>query len=103
VASAAGEATINLTTSVNALPKQRVSLLLGDYETQAEARAAATNSFKFIVRARPGGEFPVPKGVGLIARLRVDGVDSEVLAPRLPGEPEGAPPKFDDAKKITIN
>lgn len=102
VARVGGDATINLDCSVNALPEQRVSLLLGDHEAQAEPRAAATNSFQFVIRELPNGDFPTPLGAGLLARLRVDGVDSEVLAPRQPGEPENAPFRFDQNKKITI-
>jgi hypothetical protein len=102
VARVGGEATIDLDCSVDALPEQRVSLLLGDHETQAEPRTAPTNGFQFIVRPSAGGEFPVPTGVGLLARLRVDGVDSEVIAPRQPGEPENAPLSFDENRKITI-
>lgn len=102
VARVGGEATIDLDCSVDALPEQRVSLLLGDHETQAEPRTNPTNSFQFIVRPSVGGEFPVPTGVGLLARLRVDGVDSEIIAPRQAGEPENAPLSFDENKKITI-
>ncbi|HZS09156.1 MAG TPA: DUF4255 domain-containing protein [Blastocatellia bacterium] len=103
VARASGEAKINLTCGVQVLPEQRVSLLLGDFEVLAEPHAAATNSFQFIIRTPVGDQFPVPTGVGLLARLRVDGVDSEIIAPGQPGEPENAPIKFDENKKITIN
>ncbi|HEY7182471.1 MAG TPA: DUF4255 domain-containing protein [Blastocatellia bacterium] len=102
VARVGGDATISLSCSVNALPEQRVSLLLGDHETQAEPRTAPANSFQFIIRQPAGGEFPVPTGAGLLARLRIDGVDSEIIAPRKPGEAENAPLSFDENKKITI-
>jgi hypothetical protein len=103
VARAGGQAVIDLESSATALPAQRVSLILGDYEAQAEPRAAVTNSFRFIIKELADGDFPTPTGVGLLARLRVDGVDSEILAPRQPNEPENAPINFDENKKITIN
>ncbi|MBO0859243.1 MAG: DUF4255 domain-containing protein [Chloracidobacterium sp.] len=101
VARVSGDATINLSCSVNALPEQRVSLLLGDHETLAEPRTAPAKSFQFIVK-KAGGVFPIPTGVGLLARLRIDGVDSEIIAPRKPDEPENAPLSFDENKEITI-
>lgn len=98
-----GQAPIDLDCAVAVLPEQRVSLLLGDHETLAEARSAATQSLRFVLRQLGNGEFPVPTGVPLLARLRVDGVDSECIAPRQPNEPENAPLKFDDNKRITIS
>jgi hypothetical protein len=98
-----GQAVIDLDSSVAVLPAQRVSLILGDYEAQAEPRTAETNSFRFIIKELANGDFPTPIGTGLLARLRIDGVDSEILAPRQPNEPENAPLNFDENKKITIN
>ena len=103
VARVGGKATIALSCLVDVSPEQRVSLLLGDYEAQAEPRAAATSDFQFIIDTPAGGQFPTPLGVGLLARLRVDGVDSQIIAPRQMGEPENAPLKFDDSRKIMIN
>lgn len=103
VARVSGTATINLTCSAPVLPEQRVSLLVGDYEVPAEPHPAATNSFQFKINTPPSGSFPVPTGVGLLTRLRVDGVDSEVIAPRGAGDPENAPLEFDANKQITIN
>ncbi|MFY9553200.1 MAG: DUF4255 domain-containing protein [Blastocatellia bacterium] len=101
-----GTATIDLTCSVNVLIEQRVSLLLGEHETQAEPPGqpppASRNAFRFVIETPPVGDFPVATGTPLLTRLRVDGVDSEIIAPRLPGEPETAPLGFDDAMRITI-
>jgi hypothetical protein len=101
-----GTATINVTCSVDVLIEQRVSLLLGDYEVRATLPAApppATNAFQFLIGTPLTGEFPVPINVALLARLRVDGVDSEILAPLQPGQPESTPLEFDASKMITIN
>jgi hypothetical protein len=110
VTRAGGVATINLACSVPVLIEQRVLLLLGDYEAQAEPPPpapppppVARNTFQFIIKTPAGGRFPTPTGVGLLTRLRVDGIDSEIIAPRQPGEPENAPPRFDQNRKITIN
>jgi hypothetical protein len=105
VARIGGTATINLASSVVALLVQRVSLLLGDYEvprTLAPAPPLSTNAFQFVIETPPGGLFPTPTGVALLARLRVDGVDSEFIAPLAPGQPESTPLEFDANKKITI-
>ncbi|HEV2829177.1 MAG TPA: DUF4255 domain-containing protein [Pyrinomonadaceae bacterium] len=108
VALVSDTATINLTTSVNALLEQRVSLLLGDFEVRRNLPVpppplpAVTNAFEFVIETPPGGQFPVPTGVALLARLRVDGVDSEIIAPLGPGEPETTPLEFDETKRITI-
>jgi hypothetical protein len=109
VARVAGTATINLATSVNVLLEQRVSLLLGDFEvrrtlpTPPPPLPASTNAFEFVIETPTGGQFPTPTGVPLLARLRVDGVDSEILAPLAPGDPETTPLEFDANKTITIN
>jgi len=109
VARVAGSATINLTTSVNVLLEQRVSLLLGDFEvgrtlpTPPPPLPASTNAFQFVIETPTGGEFPTPTGVALLARLRVDGVDSEIIAPLAPGDPETTPLEFDPNKTIRIN
>jgi hypothetical protein len=94
---------IDLDCAVPVLPEQRVSLLLGDHEVLAESHPATTQRVSFVISELSNGKFPVPTGVPLFVRLRVDGVDSEILAPRQLNEPENAPLKFDDSKKITIN
>lgn len=101
-----GTATIDVTCGVDVLREQRVSLLLGDFEVRATLPASpppATNAFQFLIATPPTGEFPVPTNVALLARLRVDGVDSEIIAPLPPGQPESTPPEFDTSKMITIN
>lgn len=106
VARAAGTATINITSSVAALAEQRVSLLLGDFEvkrTIPPAPPPSTNAFQFVINTPTGGQFPVPTGIALLTRLRVDGVDSEIIAPLQLGQPESTPPEFDANKTITIN
>jgi hypothetical protein len=105
VARAAGTATINLTSSVPVLAEQRVSLLLGDHEaprTVPPAPPPSTNAFEFLIKTPTGGQFPLPTGVALLARLRVDGVDSEIIAPLAQGQPESTPMQFDTTKAITI-
>jgi hypothetical protein len=105
VARVGGTATITLLTSVNVLLQQRVSLMLGDFEVRRTLPVApppSTNSFRFVIETPGGGEFPVPTGVALLARLRVDGVDSEIIAPLAPGDPETTPLEFDQTKTITI-
>jgi uncharacterized protein DUF4255 len=98
-----GTAVIDLSCSVAVLAEQRVTLLVGDFEVRREPPPVApTNVFKFIINKSPDGGLPVPIGVPLLARLRVDGVDSEILAPLQPGEPESTPPEFDAGKTITI-
>lgn len=106
VARAAGTATINITSSVAVLVEQRVSLLLGDFEvkrTIPPAPPPSTNAFQFVINTPTGGQFPVPTGIALLTRLRVDGVDSEIIAPLQLGQPESTPPEFDANKTITIN
>jgi hypothetical protein len=111
VARVAGVATINLTSSVAVLLEQKVSLLIGDFEVgrvlppppPAPPPPPSTNTFQFIIRTPAVGNFPVPTGVALLARLRVDGVDSEIIAPLAPGDPENKPFEFDGTKTIRIN
>jgi hypothetical protein len=106
VARVSGTATINLTSSVPVLLDQRVSLLLGDFEvrrTLPTVPPASSNAFQFVIETPSGGQFPTPTGVPLLARLRVDGVDSEIIAPLGPGQPESTPLEFDSTKEITIN
>jgi hypothetical protein len=109
VARVAGTATITLGSSANVLLEQRVTLLLGDFEVRRTFPVppppipAFTNTFDFVIDTPTGGHFPVPTGVALLARLRVDGVDSEIIEPLAPGDPESTPLEFDETKKITIN
>lgn len=107
VARVAGTATINLACSVAVLIEQKVALLLGDLEVRAEPPAnpppPSRTNFQFVIDTPPAADFPAPIGIPLLTRLRVDGVDSEILAPLPPGDPESTPPEFDASKQITIN
>jgi len=106
VARVAGTATITIVSSVAVLLEQRVSLLLGDFEARRRippAPPASANTFEFVIETPTGGQFPLPIGIALLTRLRVDGVDSEIIAPLQPGQPESTPPEFDANKTITIN
>jgi hypothetical protein len=106
VARIAGTATINLTSSGAVSVDQRVSLLLGEHEVLRTLPAApppSSNAFQFVIKTPDAGPFPVPTGIALLARLRVDGVDSEIIAPLAPGDPENSPLQFDTTRTITIN
>lgn len=75
-------------------PGQRAVLLIGDREVPAKLPApppppTPTDTLKFIVTKAPLGEHFV--------RLRIDGVDSLLVQ-----RPEGQPPFFDPAQKVTI-
>jgi hypothetical protein len=106
VTRAGGSATLDITCSVPVLVEQRVALLLGDFEVRRKLPAsppASSNSFQFVIDTPAGGDFPVPIGAPHMARLRVDGIDSEIIAPLQPGQPESTPLEFDATKRITIN
>jgi len=83
-----GDATLNLTSSPEIWPEQRVALLLGDREVVAQPHLSQTDSLAFVITAATPGEFFV--------RLRVDGVDSLLI------DRTGALPKFDASQKVTI-
>ncbi|SFN69989.1 DUF4255 domain-containing protein [Nitrosospira briensis] len=84
----AGNVTLTLTCSPQIGAEQRVSLLLGDREIRAEARAAPTNTLSFnITSAAPEDYF---------LRLRVDGVDSLLI------DKSTTVPAFDPSQKVTI-
>ncbi len=66
-----GDATITLTVRPDVQPTQRVALLLGDLEIVAQPRTNQTSTVSFVVRSAAPGTY--------LVRLRVDGVDSEVV------------------------
>lgn len=84
-----GDAEINLTCVPHVKPEQRVSLVLGNRELQAEPRTATVGSLTFKAKGIRAGEYRV--------RLRVDGVDS-LLVDRA----NKKLPKFDESQKLTI-
>ena len=75
-----GDATVTLTLRPEVQPTQRVALLLGDLEIAAQPRTGQTDTVSFVIRGATPGTY--------LVRLRVDGVDSEVM------NREAAPPEF---------
>lgn len=72
VAITGGKATIDhLTCIPEVRPEQRVALLLGDREVTAETIKVQTGTLKFIVADAKAGSY--------LVRLRVDGVDSQIV------------------------
>jgi hypothetical protein len=87
-------ATIKLTCAPPVLPEQRAMLLLSDADARqitAEPHPAATGSLTFIVAKAP------LSAAGFYIRLRVDGVDSLLVA-----NYEAKPPAFDENQKVKI-
>lgn len=66
-----GDVTITLAVRPEVQPAQRVALLLGDVEVAAQPRTNQTDTVSFVIRAAAPGTY--------LVRLRVDGVDSEVV------------------------
>lgn len=89
--SAAGDFTLTVTCSPQALPEQRVSLLFGGSEIAADAHTAAADTLTFLVApitaASKGDQF---------LRLRVDGVDSLLV------DYQQTPLQFDPNQMVTI-
>jgi hypothetical protein len=83
-----GNAQLNLTCSPQVRPEQRVALLLGSREILAESLSAQTGDLTFIVTGAVPGDFWI--------RLRVDGVDSQLV------NYATTPPTFDATQKVTI-
>ncbi len=83
-----GDARLKLTCSPEVRPEQRVALLLGSREIQAERRSGQTGDLTFIVKGAVPGEFWI--------RLRVDGVDGQLVNYTTPS------PTFDATQKVTI-
>lgn len=85
---AQGSVTISLNCAPQVRPEQRVSLLLGSREIPAAPRTARTGQLTFVVTDAVAGEFWI--------RLRVDGVDSQLVDYSKP------PPSFMAKQKAKI-
>lgn len=85
---AQGQARIALTCAPQVLPEQRVALLLGSREIPAAARIARTDALTFAVSDAVAGDFWI--------RLRVDGVDSQLV------DRTRKPPIFIPNQKVSI-
>lgn len=81
-------ATVTLACAPHVLPAQRVALVLDDREVAAHPRQAPTDTLVFTVSPAPAGSFR--------ARLRVDGVDSDLL------DRSASTPTFDPDLRLTI-
>jgi hypothetical protein len=84
-----GNATITLGVSPQAWVDQAVSLLVGDREFRAEPRTAKDGTLVFPLRPAPLGKH--------FLRVRVDGVDSFVVA-----DYSASPPSFEPAVQVDI-
>jgi Pvc16 N-terminal domain len=83
-----GTATTELSCAPQVLPEQRVALLLGSREIPAAARAARTDALTFAITDAVAGDFWI--------RLRVDGVDSQLV------DRSKTPPVFIATQKASI-
>jgi hypothetical protein len=83
-----GATTIQLTCTPQVLPEQRVALLLGSREVLADPRDAQTDALTFSVSNAVAGDFWI--------RLRVDGVDSQLV------DRSTSPPTFIATQKASI-
>lgn len=83
-----GDARIKLKCAPEVRPEQRVALLLGSREIPAEPRAGQASDLTFVVTGAVPGEF--------WTRLRIDGVDSQLL------DHSKAQPEFIASQKVTI-
>lgn len=84
----AGNIALTITCSPRIGPEQRVSLLLGDRQIRAGARAAPTDTLSFSLTGVAPGDY--------FLRLRVDGVDSLLI------DKSTTVPVFDPSQKVTI-
>jgi hypothetical protein len=83
-----GNVALTITCSPQIGPEQRVSLLLGDREIRAGARATSTGNLSFNIPSPAPGDY--------FLRLRVDGVDSLLI------DKSTTVPVFDPSQKVTI-
>lgn len=82
--------TLTLSCSPEVLPSQRASLLVGDREIPAQAHPTQTSSLSFLLPPDLSGSF--------FLRLRVDGIDSQLVQ-----DYTAASPAFDPLQKVTIS
>ena len=90
-----GDAEVVITCSPDVLPEQRALLLLSDKDARqitAEPHPAQTDTLTFVIR-----DAPVGATEGFYIRLRIDGVDSLLVA-----DYSAAPPAFDENQKVKI-
>lgn len=79
---------LNLTCAPNIFHGQRASLLVNNLEYVAAAVPASTSQLSFSVDSLPAGSYYI--------RLRVDGVDSQVIDRTL------TPPQFDSKQQLVV-
>jgi hypothetical protein len=87
---AAVGATLALSCSPEVLPSQRASLFVGDREIPAQAHPTQTANLSFLLPPDLAGPY--------FLRLRVDGVDSQLVL-----DYTAATPAFDSLQKVTIS
>lgn len=84
-----GGVTLTLQTLPSVLPDQRIALLVGDRELLAQPRSDRTNTLVFEATDIPAGDYYL--------RLRIDGVDSQLIQ-----DYEARPPQFDPNQQVTL-
>ncbi|MGB7921981.1 MAG: Pvc16 family protein [Pyrinomonadaceae bacterium] len=89
-----GLATVTLDCRPDALPEQRVALLLGDREILAQPHSTQTSTVSFQFNNPTPDD--APDAVEHLVRLRVDGVDSLLI------DRTGTVPVFRDNQKVRI-
>jgi hypothetical protein len=87
-----GNATVQLTCSPEVLPEQRAALLMSDREILAQPHLTQTGELTFIITHAPKSPDD-----GFFIRLRIDGVDSLLVA-----NYKATPPAFDAHQKVKI-
>jgi len=84
-----GDVDLALTVTPDVLPNQRVSLLLGDRQVEADAHPTQTGLLTFTVIGAAAGDH--------LIRIRIDGVDSRLV------DQSASPPVFDTTQQVTIS
>jgi hypothetical protein len=85
---ARGQVTLTLSVTPNIFPEQNVILLFGDRQIIASPQSSSTGTMTFTFDVESPGTY--------LVRLRVDGVDSVPLDPRV------TIPSFADNQKVTV-